>query len=47
MRSTDDKVILDYSRKRMILEPNESFDAPYEIDMSRITFGSGEDDGQA
>lgn len=26
------KVILDYSRKRMILEPNSDFDDPYEVD---------------
>lgn len=26
------KVILDYSRQRMILEPNKNFDDPYEID---------------
>jgi Aspartyl protease len=26
------KVILDYSRKRMILEPNKSFNDPYEVD---------------
>ena len=30
------KVILDYSRKRMILEPNKSFSDPYNIEMSGI-----------
>lgn len=28
------KVILDYSRKRMILEPTKSFDDPYNVEMS-------------
>lgn len=28
------KVILDYSRKRMILEPNKSFKEPYNVEMS-------------
>jgi hypothetical protein len=28
------KVILDYSRKRMILEPNKSFNDPYNVEMS-------------
>jgi hypothetical protein len=28
------KVILDYSRKRMILEPNKSFNEPYNVEMS-------------
>jgi len=27
------KVILDYSRKRMILEPNKSFNDPYDVEM--------------
>jgi hypothetical protein len=30
------KVILDYSRKRMILEPNESLNDPYDVEMSGI-----------
>lgn len=30
------KVILDYSRKRMILEPNKSFNDPYNVEMSGI-----------
>ncbi len=30
------KVILDYSRKQMILEPNSDFNNPYEIEMSGI-----------
>jgi Aspartyl protease/PDZ domain len=38
------KVILDYSRKQMILEPNKSLGDPYEVDMSGITVGSGKDD---
>ncbi len=31
------KVVLDYSRKQMILEPNANFDEPYEADMSGIS----------
>lgn len=31
------KVILDYSRKQMILEPNANFSQPYEADMSGIS----------
>ncbi|HKR02181.1 MAG TPA: retropepsin-like aspartic protease [Pyrinomonadaceae bacterium] len=34
------KVILDYSRQRMILEPNESFKEPYELDMGALPFAS-------
>jgi hypothetical protein len=30
------KLILDYSRKRMILEPNKSFNEPYNVEMSGI-----------
>lgn len=30
------KVILDYSRKRMILEPNQNFNDPYDVEMSGI-----------
>jgi hypothetical protein len=38
------KVIFDYSRKQMILEPNGSFGDPYEVDMSGISLGADEDD---
>lgn len=38
------KVIFDYSRKRMILEPNSSFSNPYEVDMSGISLEIDEDD---
>jgi hypothetical protein len=31
------KVVLDYSRKQMILEPNANFNEPYEADMSGIS----------
>ncbi|MBA3321704.1 MAG: aspartyl protease family protein [Pyrinomonadaceae bacterium] len=41
------KVILDYSRTRMILESNQSFGDPYEVDMSGIGLGSDEDDCKA
>ncbi|HEX8163996.1 MAG TPA: retropepsin-like aspartic protease [Pyrinomonadaceae bacterium] len=30
------KVILDYSRKRMMLEPNKSFNEPYNVEMSGV-----------
>jgi hypothetical protein len=36
------KVILDFPRKRMILEPNKNFSDPYEIEMSGTAFGLGE-----
>lgn len=32
------KVILDYSRKQMILEPNANLEAPFEVDMSGAEF---------
>ena len=38
------KVIFDYSRKQMILEPNSSFGNPYEVDMSGISLRADEDD---
>jgi len=38
------KVILDYSRKQMILEPNKSFKEPYEVGMSGINFASDQTD---
>jgi hypothetical protein len=34
------KVIFDYSRSRMILEPNRQFDAPFEQDMSGLSLVS-------
>jgi hypothetical protein len=38
------KVIFDYSRRRMILEPNAHFAEPYEIDMSGIALVADGDD---
>jgi predicted aspartyl protease len=38
------KVIIDYSRKQMILEPNKSLSEPYEVGMSGIIFESDEKD---
>lgn len=38
------KMILDYSRKQMILEPNNSFNEPYEVGMSGINFASDQTD---
>jgi aspartyl protease/PDZ domain-containing protein len=35
------KVILDYGRERMILEPNVQFDEPYEYDASGVYFVAG------
>lgn len=32
------KVVFDYSRRRMMLEPNSSFSDPYEVGMSGIGF---------
>jgi hypothetical protein len=34
------KVIFDYSRRQMILEPNERFAEPYEVDMSGLEIGA-------
>ena len=36
------KLILDYSRKRMILEPNSSFSDAYDVAMTGFGLGSGE-----
>jgi predicted aspartyl protease len=41
------KVILDYSRNRMILEPNSNFSDPYENDMSGFAVASDEADCKA
>ncbi|HEX6732970.1 MAG TPA: aspartyl protease family protein [Pyrinomonadaceae bacterium] len=41
------KVILDYSRKQMILEANKSFGDPYEVGMSGINFETDEKDCKA
>ncbi|HEY8226090.1 MAG TPA: PDZ domain-containing protein, partial [Pyrinomonadaceae bacterium] len=38
------KVILDYSRQRLILEPNSDLNQPYEIGMTGFSFGSKEED---
>ncbi len=38
------KVIIDYSRKRVILEPNSALNEPYEVGMSGIGFGHDEED---
>ena len=38
------KTIFDYSRKRMILEPNAQFSEPYEIDMSGMELVADGDD---
>jgi len=38
------KVVFDYSRRRMILEPNAQFSEPYEVDMSGLDIATeGED----
>ena len=36
-------VIFDYARRRMILEPNDTFAEPFEADMSGLTLGAGAD----
>ena len=38
------KVVFDYSRRQMIVEPNKYFAEPYEIDMSGITLVADGDD---
>jgi Aspartyl protease len=38
------KVVVDYSRRQMILEPNSNFAEPYEIDMSGIVLVADGDD---
>lgn len=38
------KVIIDYSRKRMILEPNNDFNDPYEVDTNSFNAPSDEDE---
>jgi predicted aspartyl protease len=38
------KVIIDYSRRQMILEPNKSFNDRYNIETGGTTFGNAEDD---
>jgi PDZ domain/Aspartyl protease len=38
------KVILDYSRQRLILEPNSDLNQPYEVGMTGFSFGSKEED---
>ena len=38
------KVILDYSRSRMLLEPTSSVSQPYEIGMTGLNFGSDQED---
>jgi hypothetical protein len=38
------KVILDYSRKQMVLEPNKSLSEPFELDMSGLDIIAGGED---
>jgi hypothetical protein len=38
------KVVIDYSRSRMLLEPTSSVSQPYEVGMTGINFGSNQED---